>query len=340
MLTRLTKPDWRCWKLSSVLTTSSLFSVFIFIFAQSWANLSHQFLARVFLQSCWAWHILQHQLHFPSSHLCDTNLRTRQWEALPFTCGGTLPPWPPPQGAPWAEWWNSDHFKCIPAFRGSKRLWARCFSLLCSTSWHWDTRHNRGFSLFLVTAARRTSKSNEPCYDWANYTGMINMQSRSRCKVLFVQTFVGGQEDVWFILCLTSLDEAEELAVKDGALRWSHSLLYIYLQHHLLFSACVQTFLYLNSERVRLRARQQEMVERIRCIWRLCSVKSVIPISSIWGVLRLQHVASPHSFFCFAAGHLVVFFLAFKVANFLHHEGYKCTRHRLLLNKKLIITLC
>lgn len=42
------------------------------------------------------------------------------------------------------------------------------------------------------------------------------MQSRNRCKVLFVQTFVGGQEDVWF---MTSLDEAEELAVKDGALR-------------------------------------------------------------------------------------------------------------------------
>lgn len=61
----------------------------------------------------------------------------------------------------------------------------------------------------------------------------------------------------------------------------SFSLLYIYLQHHLLFSACVQTFLYLNSERVRLRARQQEMVERVRCIWHLCSVKSVIPISSI-----------------------------------------------------------
>lgn len=46
---------------------------------------------------------------------------------------------------------------------------------------------------------------------------MINLQSRNRCKVLFVQTFVGGQKDVWFIL--TSLDEAEELAVKDGALR-------------------------------------------------------------------------------------------------------------------------
>lgn len=42
------------------------------------------------------------------------------------------------------------------------------------------------------------------------------MQSRNGCKFLFVQTFVGGQEDVWFIP--TSLDEAEELGVKDGAL--------------------------------------------------------------------------------------------------------------------------
>lgn len=43
------------------------------------------------------------------------------------------------------------------------------------------------------------------------------MKSRNRCKLLFVQTFVRGQEDVWVIL--TSLDETEELGVKDGALR-------------------------------------------------------------------------------------------------------------------------
>lgn len=147
--------------------------------------------------------------------------------------------------------------------------------------------------LFLVTAERGTRKSNEPCCDWANYTGMINMQSRNRCKLLFVQTFVGGQEDVWFIP--TSLGEAEELGVKDGALRWSHSLLYIYLQHHPLLSACVQTFLYLNSEKVCLRARQQETVERVGCMCRLCSFKSVIPISSIWGVCvcSMQLVHSP-----------------------------------------------
>lgn len=46
---------------------------------------------------------------------------------------------------------------------------------------------------------------------------MINMQSRNRCKVLLVQTYVGGQEDVW--LMLTSLDEAEDLEVRSGALR-------------------------------------------------------------------------------------------------------------------------
>lgn len=115
LLTRLPKPDWRC-QLSSVPTASLLFSVFI-SFSLSCEqtcliNSSHVFFW-FFLRSCWTRHILQRQLRFPCSRLCDTNLGTRHWGALPFTSGRTLPSVFTLQ----QEWSNVDRFKCIPGFR-------------------------------------------------------------------------------------------------------------------------------------------------------------------------------------------------------------------------------
>lgn len=215
--------------------------------------------------------MLQRQLCFPSSRLCDTNLRTRQRGALPFTSGRTLP--------------SLFTLRLSGVMKFGPFQAHTCFSgpdVSVSSAPPLDIGAHAvivASPCFLVTAARRTHKSNEPCYDWANYTRMINMQSRNRCKVLLVQTYVGGQEDVW--LMLTSLDEAEDLEVRSGALRWSHSLLCIYLQHHPLFSACVQTFLYLNREFVYMQGNRKWSSGSDAC--RLCSFKSVIPISSIWG---------------------------------------------------------
>lgn len=256
--------------------------------------------------------MLQRQLCFPSSRLCDTNLRTRQRGALPFTSGRTLP--------------SLLTLRLSGVMKFGPFQAHTCFSgpdVSVSSALPLDIGAHAvivASPCFLVTAARRTHKSNEPCYDWANYTRMINMQSRNRCKVLLVQTYVGGQEDVW--LTLTSLDEAEDLEVRSGALRWSHSLLCIYLQHHPLFSACVQTFLYLNREFVYMQGNRKWSSGSDAC--RLCSFKSVIPISSIWGVcicsMQLLH---SRSFALLQVTWLYFFFysVASKVANFLHHEG-------------------
>lgn len=79
-----------------------------------------------FLQSCWARHVLQRQLRF--------TLFSPLWYKSKDM--STSSPSRPGQRSPpcllcvWEEWWNLDRFKCIPAFRASKRLWARCFSLL------------------------------------------------------------------------------------------------------------------------------------------------------------------------------------------------------------------
>lgn len=148
-------------------------------------------------------------------------------------------------------------------------------------------------------------KSNEPCYNGAGYIMMImNMQSRNRCKALFVQTSVRGQKDFWFIS--TSSDAAEELRCLWFVLWYDLTpyCLFIYninisFWWCLVYCAapCLQAvgnfFLFLNLlwplsierfEKVCLHGRQQEMVERIRCICCLHPFKSVIPISSIWGV--------------------------------------------------------
>lgn len=199
-------------------------------------------------------------------------------------------------------------------------------SVSSSTLWSWLPPF-----FFLGTAERRMWTSNERCYDWANDTGMADMQSRNRCKVRHLL-----EARRRFIL--TSLDEAEELEAKDGAPSWSHSLLYISLQPHPLFFCHANFLVSKQWERVFLSARQQEMVERIRCMYRLCAFQSAIPISSIWGVcvcsVQLLHSRSSAWLqvtcleFCGKG-------VAFKVANFLRHQGWKCACHRLLLN-----TLC
>lgn len=100
------------------------------VFAQSWANLSHQLR-----------HILQRQLRFPSSRLCDTNLRTCQRGTLLIVAGLTLLSVftlaPTTIDEIWTAFLSVFTFPQLHScFSGWKRPRARCLSLLYAASRH------------------------------------------------------------------------------------------------------------------------------------------------------------------------------------------------------------
>lgn len=109
---------------------------------------------------------------------------------------------------------------------------------------------------------------------------MVNVRGPGiDAQVLFVRTFVRGQEDVCFIL--TSLDGAEEprpLRFVPNSRRRKKTD--FFCDAWFGVRQIVRARLSLRV-RVFLSGRQQEMAERIRCICGLRLFKSVIPVSSV-----------------------------------------------------------
>lgn len=182
------------------------------VFAQSWANLSHQLLTRDFAELLSSAHFaasasfsLFPPLWYQSKDMSARNAPHRGRADAPvrvYPCA-------------YDDWWNLDRVSVGLHFSSTAFLLfgvEKASSQMLESSLRrlsaWGHSHCRPFFWSLWRMQWR--KSNEPCYNGADYIMMImNMQSRNRCKALFVQTSVRGQKDFWFIS--TSSDGAEEL---------------------------------------------------------------------------------------------------------------------------------